>query len=420
MPDDRLWVATQVRYHARAGDEVCSAVTDTVLQHALHVGTPFGLGPEAGSAIDYYKYRDSADLDASGVCPKRAAACSNGRSAWSPAALDRHELTHVYFSSLPPSLRLLEEGIAEALSCGVPAVGAPNPWVSLDTALAIPYDALEHSSYALAGHFVGFLVNGYGAERFVELYRAVSRDATAQELARQFQRTYGLELEDVWQAAAMSAPELGCLRWWECLGPPLEPGDWQALETNCSHADAFRTFEVATSSAYLFQILPGASAQLLSCDQGRQMPSTPQPVDSVANFYTLSAGRYFVGSAQPGWSVRLDEVHADDATACGTPAELKVLAAGLSSGVTIHADGAAALWVKLADLDSVTGSIQATYPSAVRLRACRGCSTDAVGCTNVPSGARVEPSAELVFEVDATRALATDQWLRLAVEEVSP
>jgi hypothetical protein len=418
LPEDRVWVAEQVRYHTRADDEVCSGVADTVLRHAQRIAEGFGTPLEASSVIDYYKYRDAADIEGSGVCPSRARACSSGRSAWSSAAVDRHELTHVYFSSLAPSLHLLEEGAAEALSCGLPAVGPPSLWPSIDEALGTPYEEQTESLYAQAGHFVGFLINTYGAERFLEFRRAVAPDTAPDMVAQTFEATYGTELAGVWQAAAIAAPELGCVRWWECSGPPLSLGDWQPLENDCDHADTFRTFDVTQRSAYLFQTLSGASAQLLSCDPKRPVPRGALAVDSVADFYTLEPGRYFMGAAQPGWPARLDEVTADGAE-CTAPATLNVLAANLTAGVTIHADEKSTNWVTLAGLDVVLGPLEAIFPAGVRLSACQGCAVDS-HCVDLTSGDRVDVTGDLVFEVNATLALAEDRWFRLTNRLSSP
>lgn len=418
MPDDRVWTAGHVRYHAGADDDSCSAIAETADWHARSVSAAFGLPLDESVVVDYSKCRNLAALEASQVCPSRAAACSHGRMTWSSAALDRHELTHAYFSSLPSSHHLFEEGIAEALSCPVPASGAPTPWTSPEHAFATRYEDLDDRLYAQAGHFVGFLVNRYGPERFVELYRAVEREAELAAVALQFEATYGLELADAWQAAAMASPEQGCVRWWECLGPALSLGEWQPLGVDCDQSDVYRTVEVASRGTYLFQTLPDSLSQLSSCDPERPVASEWQA--SATSLLPLEPGRYFVGSSQPGWSVRLDEAQAVSATGCGDAEELNVLAAAFGEGVTVYVGTASTRWVKLGGLALIEGDLRVEAPPEVRVRGCQGCDESAGSCVELAPGEPFIATAELVFEIDASQASSQDRWFRLKAGDSAP
>lgn len=418
-PDDRVWTSEHVRYHTRSSDSSCSEISETLERHLLGVMGRFHLPLPENFVLDYYKYSDEHDLDSAGVCPSRASACAKGLSVWTSRAVDRHELTHAYFSSLGPSLRLLEEGIAEALSCEMTTGVESAPSAPWEQAFSRSYETFDQEAYAAAGRFVGFLVNEHGPERFVLLYRSLGRDSSTESAANEFERIYGLRLVDAWQAAASATPELGCLRWSECAGPPLPLFDWQPVAVQCDHGDAFRTLEVPARGSYLFQTLPGSSSRLVSCDPRNPGAHEAHAGKSGAFAVSLNAGRYFVGAPSAGWSVRLDEVPELAAASCADAVPLGILAANFAEGVTTHIDDATAAWVKFAGLDLLQGALSVQAPSTMRVRGCEGC--DGSRCSELETGsasaAAISASPGLVFGLDAAEALPQDRWFRLSTTE---
>jgi len=125
--------------------------------------------------------------------------------------VDRHDMAHVLMNSLGKSIPLLAEGIAIYCSKAIPGRDAhrrariletEGPWLPLDK-LFDP-DMFQASpapvSNALAGSFVGFLLDRYGADRFKKLYTYESAEEAKEKLPERFRTLYGLEIIEVEQA----------------------------------------------------------------------------------------------------------------------------------------------------------------------------------------------------------------------------
>jgi hypothetical protein len=418
QPDDRVWVSRHFRYHTRSDDTACAAVTDTLELEAANVINRFQLPFADNWVVDYYKYTDPGDLKSSGICPERATACSSGRTVWSYAGVDRHELTHAYFSVVGRSHPILEEGIAEAFACEiVPRTpSSSTPW---NAAFDTSYENLTGELYTEAGRFAAFLVNEYGPAPFVELYESVAHDASSESAALVFQSIYGALLADVWQAAAAAQPEFGCLRWSECIGPAIALSDWQELGVDCSYGDTFRTLATTTRQSFLFQTLAGSSSRLVSCDPNQPAASEAHADDSDAFALALGPGSYFAGSPSPGWPVYVDALPGGLAAPCANVAALGVL--DFDSGVTVLADDSDSEWLRFAGLDLLPGNLIVRAPPLVRVWACEGC--DDANCRELATGvqdATVAPSAELTFLLQASAAAPEDRWVRISAGTNQP
>ena len=412
LPNSRVWNSGHIRYHTRAEDPVCEAVVKTVELQTNEAFRRFGLQVPDDFTIDYYKYLDASDLDGAAVCPARAAACTNGSLILSGAAVDRHELTHAAFSLLGPAHRFLEEGIAVASACTVPAVAPSLELPEWDAAFATSYDDLDFKGYTLAGHFVGYLVNEFGPEAFKQLYQLVPRDAPAASIAAAVEMTYGTDIRAVWARAAAAPVEQGCLRWFECHGPSLALSTWRTLGLACDASDTYQTFLARADQLYSFQAAPPSDAQLLACDPMMPAPELSNLSQANTIVSPLQAQQYFVGAPAVGWTVRVDELGPLPST-CAMAPIIGLNGAVYEGGATVYASSTAPEWVRFAGLD-LLGRFEVVVPDGVRVRSCRGCNAD---CRDLSGGGVLDGEAELVFELDASAAKPGARWFKLKSTE---
>lgn len=125
-----------------------------------------------------------------------------------------HELTHVRLAHVR-SVSMLQEGVAEAISppeC--PQIISPN--LRLSDLLTAKVGGV---GYYVAGEFVAWLLEEFGANTFMNFYASVSRDASAAEVQAQYRAHFGRDIEDDPSAYfrtlddfdALAPEELGCV-----------------------------------------------------------------------------------------------------------------------------------------------------------------------------------------------------------------
>src|SRR5262245_18137328 len=182
-----VWSSEHFRYHVRPGDTgACREVLETLEARAAQLSAYLGADPASWAPVDYFKFQNLEALTASGVCrTKDARACYQQKKIYSEQTSDEHELAHAIAAPFgdPP---LLTEGLAVALSCSPrPRFGSRFPsW----------QDAYEYGDYQHAGAFVSELVDRFGIESFVRLYRSISPNASADDFASAFRSEYGVEV----------------------------------------------------------------------------------------------------------------------------------------------------------------------------------------------------------------------------------
>lgn len=293
----RTWRSEHFAYHSRPDDEsVCEGILQTLEAHHRAVHDVLRL--EANNrVIDYYKYRDSRDLERHGHCSATSSSCFfSNLGIETSHAFERHELVHAYLSPLGDSHKLLEEGVAEALSCGAEHRAAvdvnwhlafsPRHWRGADISEL-------RRLYAAGSWFTAHLLRELGAARFLQFYSRLSPDAGAKRAAAEFQAVYGLDLATVWNhALAQEQPELACVYAYECSAPGTGAGP------ACEFANSFRALDFAPDQWVREQ---GAtrSVRLVGCGQSPPLPHLvgTDPwrgqVHGQLFHYLPDAGRYF-------------------------------------------------------------------------------------------------------------------------------
>lgn len=124
-----------------------------------------------------------------------------GNHAWSLQPINVHELAHIMTGGMPA--RFFTEGVAEAVSLSRP--GLPVRYAFDDSELAeaifdpgatMLATRLEGVNYTTAAMFVLYLLVIHGPKKFHEFYRSLGGPVTMPWLRQQFQRAYGLALDE--------------------------------------------------------------------------------------------------------------------------------------------------------------------------------------------------------------------------------
>jgi hypothetical protein len=269
----------------------CTAIVDTLEQHrSALLGYLAGLENEA--VVDYYKFRDPADLAAHGPCFHRdtlITQCQRHDQLFAHEVMQEHELVHAYTATRGRSARFLDEGLAEALSCGL-ETRTPS---SVALAELVAWDDTDEEVLALqdaASILVAHLLRVRGPNTFLELHAALRFGASVEQVDEAFRRVYLTSPKELYQGAqSVAQTDLGCTRVWECAGKEWDTtARGYELQTSCGQP-SFTPFEVAEPSLFV-----GFTAQLLACDADGFSPSPAAPL-SVPTVAALEPGRYTLG-----------------------------------------------------------------------------------------------------------------------------
>lgn len=261
-------------YRSRPSDEtVCPAALSSVERHFDVMQKYLGFDWPAGKKIEYFKFEDSDDLRKNGTCSSFNAACfyaSIGIQTREPLTL--HELIHAYLSPLGRRHTLLEEGLAESLSCAHEVYARPKT-PDVETAFATETWASNsvkgyQAMYSAARWFVGWLLRERGPARFMTFYRALAQGDEFTQAQRAFNAAYGSDLKSAWQTA-FDSPNLDtpCARIWECAQP-----DWfdEPITTRCGDTP-IRSLKLDEAQWVIQRASGSLGMHVGSCD-GAQLP----------------------------------------------------------------------------------------------------------------------------------------------------
>jgi hypothetical protein len=201
------------RYHYAARDSV-----DSNWEEAYHAWATAKLGVHLPQKIDYYKYQSRQDMgDHTGNYNTNGFADPSRFEIHTLWATDNHEVVHIYTASVGRPSDFFNEGIAVALQTD-PAAGnfeavfngqqvhdACRQYLQAGT-LVLPLDRLVQTndfraisdsvlSYREAGSFVRFMMDTYGSERVLDLFRISSRDDNFATIQQRFVSAIGVSLD---------------------------------------------------------------------------------------------------------------------------------------------------------------------------------------------------------------------------------
>ena len=234
---------------------ICPELLTDLERHREDVSSV--LGPVPGGVIDFFLYRDAADLAANSPCVERAGGCAIGSGVHVPSIsyvdttitkAAEHELIHGYFSDAGEGPGLLVEGLAEAISCTSTVMGGV-PRESLHWTEAVrsnPRD-LSRAEYIASRLFVYRMLQRFGPSSLLSYYREALDTRSPALFAVHFQRTFGVSVDEIW---AEAAAEQGAAAVCPCTGEGMAI-DGAALTIAPSCGVRQRVLEVTSEDTLL-------------------------------------------------------------------------------------------------------------------------------------------------------------------------
>jgi hypothetical protein len=251
------WTTTEqgpIVVHSRPDDtSVCDAQVSEFSGAAEALRAFLGLDGEV-EPIEWYRFRDSQDFDASRLdtcgASEDLSGCLRGSTIYAPPGVIEHELVHAVSAVLATPPSLFREGLAVALSC------SPGPGL-LPEGRGGWRDSLHGMSSYQSGAFVAHLLGEHGVDAVVELYRALDGLEAPDDVARAFQETLSVSIDEVWVETFDGRRPASCL-------PALACG--RALATESSDcASLFPGGSIGSRGLYDVRVETGVAA-LYRCD----------------------------------------------------------------------------------------------------------------------------------------------------------
>lgn len=226
-PREVTWERDGIRYIKRVDDTTVTAdVLDDLSRHRDVIGAYLHLKQPPHSILTYRKYLDRDDLRQRSHCSEASAGCYFDQfGVESKARLDAHELIHAYTAYLGTKPKIVEEGLAQALSCEGPTIGSIEIPVTMGWSRAAwqsPFYRDLDALYRAGAAFVAYTLQSYGAERFMAFYTKLGAEDELGVAATKFEQVFGSSLAESWSAAlANRDADRSCVYPAHCAEPPF-------------------------------------------------------------------------------------------------------------------------------------------------------------------------------------------------------
>jgi hypothetical protein len=315
-PRERTWQRANVSYVVRHDDRsVDESIVDELVSHRDIVSRYLGLDPSS-QPLRYHKFRDTEDFARRSHCSAVTSGCFfHEHGVESSKPLDAHELIHAYTADLGDKPKLVEEGLAQALSCG------DEPVIGVELSLEVAWSAASWQStrlrdidklYRAGAMFVAHTIRRYGPLRFMAFYRTLGAGDETAEVTEKFLAEFGEPLEKVWGTALTSPSiERACVYPIQCAQPDVGHSTPPAGPQRPSHV---RTFEGGPGRLLHVTAKPGepSSRLRLGACEGTGLPSETLPRSPRGEllatdvYLALPPGKYWL-AGQP-WDTAYQSV----------------------------------------------------------------------------------------------------------------
>lgn len=455
-PKEVTWERDGIQYTKRTDDaSVDESVMDELAQHRSAVFDYLGLHPPEDVKLSYHKYFDRDDLKKRSHCSPFVGGCFfAAHGVETRHRLDRHELVHAYTSYLGDKPKIIEEGLAEVLSCDQPSrqareVAAEEAW-STSAWQATRFADVERL-YRAGGAFVGHLLQTLGPEPFMRFYVSLAAGDEFATAAAKFEQVYAEPLATTWHVAmANRNADGGCVFPVECLAPL-----WEADALNVElrktenaalgHSERFvidgttipaRTLvsDGLTMTHVLIAPPQENSWRLGTCDTTR-LVDAELGRDGGGNFRAdaltlgLAPGRYWFSTSTSELATRRLGATLGAPEACTALEPLTLIDGKHLLGVSresltalgkTRADGGSSDWSLRLDTGLQSGRVKVECSLGVRVEVCETCAYTAcqVACetskSGVARGDRATVGTDAVLRIHLQEEAGF--WLRLSRE----
>jgi hypothetical protein len=239
LPNDQLLSSPHFRYHARADTVLDPTILDRLEAHRSELDRTLGFD---NGVIDYYRFRDGADRDASTGCN---AECTVGRSVFAVTPFQEHELVHATLADVNEPALVLQEGTAQYFACLFPGMAPPTPpgdWPEIGSASIFNPLGRPQVVYHFGQRLVSWMSQTGGTPKLLDFYRGALLTSDPAVFALQFKRFWNRRLGDV---AGELLDERFAGSFCSCSAPALPP---EGSSTSFVAGQDYRTLDVAQES----------------------------------------------------------------------------------------------------------------------------------------------------------------------------
>lgn len=441
-PSEVTWERAGIRYTKRTDDATVTAdVLDDLIRHRDVIGAylHLHLQPPAGAVLQYRKFRDREDIAKRGHCSAISAGCYFDQfGVESKEPLDAHELIHAYTAYLGTKPKIVEEGLAQALSCDQPTIGRVELAVETGwskSAWQSPFFRDIDALYRAGAVFVAYVLQTRGAELFMCFYADLAAEDELETAAAKFEAVFGEPLRHVWDAAlANRGADRACVYPLRCSEPPL------STEFTTHHSDGLTLLEVTPEQPGPSNWRFGAcdTSPLVDTDFDRRADGQLRASDVSLAF---GAGRYWLSresitrTTRPlgevlGTELVGKEQGCNDLQPFAVTEHERLLGVSRESlallrtsllakpGQQTSQDGS---WILRAQVDSPAGRVRVECSPSARVEICESCdyTNCRVACETGPSsvaiGNGVGAEGSIVLRIHLQEDVGF--WLRLRREE---
>lgn len=339
---EKLFSTDHFDYYIEQGATPPCDGTGEWLERYYNANAKF-LGAElpAGEKIEYY-YIENGETRLL-ECGEGAGGCTKETKIFMNSRIDAHEIVHANAFLLGDPPLLFQEGLAVVLGCatgtdrsGPLDLSAPIETLLETTSFANWRRTQVSDVYSASGSFVRYLIDTYGAAKFLAFYARGQRDASSAETKDIFAEEMGLPLDDAfsdWRKLPPSLPSNLCLRLMECDPSmktlmsddvDLECGPWSNDVVAREALFRFQVNEhrtkVITTTPEIAEPQPWSIVELYSCTNGNVMAGG----DASARFLVSSDLHLSIDPAVPSNSFVLDVPAGEYVAAFSAPKETTI------------------------------------------------------------------------------------------------
>jgi hypothetical protein len=216
------------RVYAEA--ELCPERLDWLEHSYDSISTFLGVEIPEGQKIDYFLYSSIEDSEESCGWIGGGPRCATSSSVRTDEPVHYHELVHALALHWGRAPRMFEEGLAEVIGCDGSAANESSA-PTVEAAAWLVDDGFWQGSpderfarYGEAQAFVHFLMERYGTEEFLALYRDLDTDSDRERVDTAFRDRLGVPLDLAVQAWVDEGPTTrlaSCYPVPVCRAPPL-------------------------------------------------------------------------------------------------------------------------------------------------------------------------------------------------------
>ena len=286
--------------------QICAGTTSYMRSSVLHIQEQLGVAPDEPITYiwepEFERYIELVGGTCGGIV---AFGCARNSTVYSTSIPNTHEFVHAVANEYGSTHALLREGLAVSLG-GAQRVEARIP---CDNSYAdILASGLNgNPDYGRAGKFAHFIIETYGIEKFVDLYRQAERDMAPETFIALIEGELGTSWSELTAHIDGCTPTSIDREPFECFAAtPIQWDDTSLIDvrTQACHDStsiglessyrSIRTFDTTNTGTFHIEAMgdPGTVIRIQRCENYNSQPTTLSPGQELT--LEITPGRYAI------------------------------------------------------------------------------------------------------------------------------